>query len=140
MRDERGQMSVMIVGFFVVITLLAVVVINASAAYLQRQALGNLADGAALSAADAMRAERVYRLGVQSLTDIPLDERRAASLVGEYLQSSGRDFTDVRWSVQTQGNAILVRLDSRLDLPLVPPGWFASSRVVAEASGLLRVN
>ena len=52
-RDERGQATVMIIGLAVVLLMAAVVVVDASAAYLQRQGLDTVADGAALAGADA---------------------------------------------------------------------------------------
>ena len=48
-RDESGQTTVMIVGFAVVLMTAVGMVVNVSAAYLQRQSLDNLADGAALT-------------------------------------------------------------------------------------------
>ena len=47
--DERGSITVMSLGFLLLIGALTVVVVNASAAFLQRQELNNLADGAALA-------------------------------------------------------------------------------------------
>ena len=52
-RDERGSVTVLIVGLAVVLLMMAAVVTDASAAYLQRQGLDTLADGAALTGADA---------------------------------------------------------------------------------------
>ena len=48
-RDERGSITVMSIGFLLLLGTLTVVVVNASAAFLQRQELNNLADGAALA-------------------------------------------------------------------------------------------
>ncbi len=56
-RDERGQTSLLIMGFFVILSLLVGVVVDASAAYLRRQWFISLADGAALAAADGVKAE-----------------------------------------------------------------------------------
>ena len=50
-RDQRGQMSVMIVGFALVIMLAIAAVTDASAAYLQHSGLDTVADGAALAGA-----------------------------------------------------------------------------------------
>ena len=64
-RDERGQTTVLIVGFAVVLMMAVAMVVNASAAYLQRQSLDNLADGAALMAADAgAEGDDVYAGGL----------------------------------------------------------------------------
>ncbi|WP_447643347.1 pilus assembly protein TadG-related protein [Nocardioides zeae] len=51
--DQHGQTTLMIVGFAGVLFMLLAVVVDASAAYLQRQGLATIADGAALAGADA---------------------------------------------------------------------------------------
>ena len=48
-RDEQGQVTLLIIGFASILLMAIVVVVDASAAYLQRQGLDNLADGAAPS-------------------------------------------------------------------------------------------
>src|SRR5674476_309776 len=135
-RDDSGQLTVMIVGFFVVIGLLAVVVINASAAFLQRQQLNNAAYGAALAAAAGLSEEVAYRDGIDNVADIALDRRRAAQVVDDYLTSHD----DLQWQVGGDGTRVTVRLSRSLDLPLVPPGWMDSTRVTAEATALLRLH
>ena len=65
MSDERGQVTVLIAGFALLIAMLIAVVVDASAAYIQRQGLNTLADGAALHGADlAATGEEVYTRGV----------------------------------------------------------------------------
>ncbi|MFZ2503681.1 MAG: pilus assembly protein TadG-related protein, partial [Nocardioides sp.] len=65
-RSEAGQVTVLIVGFALVLLLAVVVVVDASAAYLQRQGLANLADGAALAGADAgAQGDEVYTTGLE---------------------------------------------------------------------------
>lgn len=135
-RREDGTITVMLVGFFIVVGLLAVVVINASAAFLQRQELNNAADGAALAAADALGQEGLYRTGVGE--DAPIDPRRAEAIVGEYLRATAPEID--HWRVSTDGDAVRVHLYRSMSLPLTPPGWFDSSRVTAEAAALLRIS
>ena len=53
--SEEGQVTLLIIGFAGILLMAIVVVIDASAAYLQRQGLDNLADGAALYAELAVR-------------------------------------------------------------------------------------
>ncbi len=62
-RDEAGQATVLIIGFAVVLAMVVAVVTDASAAYLQRQGLDTLADGAALAGADAVRGPGPTRAG-----------------------------------------------------------------------------
>lgn len=135
-RREEGTITVMVVGFFVVIGLLAVVVINSSSAFLQRQELNNVADGAALAAADGLRQETIYREGIDE--DAPIDPGRARDLVAAYLSATTTDLTT--WSVSTDSDTVHVHLDRSIALPLAPPGWFGTSRVTADAAALLRVE
>ena len=67
-RDERGQSAVLIVGLASFLLLAIVVVVDASAAFLQRQGLDTVADGAALAGADAgsRNLDSIYGSGVGS--------------------------------------------------------------------------
>ena len=64
--SEAGQVSVLIIGLMIVLAMTVAVVVDASAAYLHRQRLDTLADGAALYAADAAATGReTYLHGVE---------------------------------------------------------------------------
>ena len=54
-RDERGQATVLIVGLATFLAMTIALVVDSTAAYLQRQGLDTLADGAALRGADLGR-------------------------------------------------------------------------------------
>lgn len=135
-RREEGQITVMVVGFFIVVALLAVVVVNASSAFLQRQELDNVADGAALAAADALKAESIYEDGIGK--DAPLDVDRARRIVADYLASTHNDVA--AWQVTTEGDVVRVHLERLVDLALAPPGWQSRTRITADAAGVLRVS
>ncbi len=126
----------MVVGFFIVVGLLAVVVVNSSAAFLQRQELNNVADGAALAAADALQENTIYRDGVGE--DAPLDPQRASQIVSDYLSSTGNGVA--RWTVTTDGAGIHVHLERNIELALTPPGWRSTTNVTADATALLRIR
>ena len=126
--DESGAVTVMTIGFLDVIALLVVVVVNATAAYLQRQELANLSDGAALMAADGLDesvfyADREVRLGPDEAQD----------LVAEYVDGREARVLDV---VVTD-DSVTVRLEADVDLPLTPPGWTGRTTVSAEATAQL---
>ncbi len=89
-RDERGQMTLMIVGFAVILMMAVAVVVDASAAYLQRQGLDNLADGAALAGADGgAQGTEVYTRGLDGVrADLVADAARRS--VRDYLVASQR--------------------------------------------------
>lgn len=127
--DERGSVTVMTIGFLVVIALLLAVVVNATAAYLQRQEVANLADGAALAAADGLDEAAFY-----ANQRVELDAASARALVGDYL--AGEEVSSVR--VGVVDGTVTVRLERVVALPLTPPGWPDRTRVSAEASSQLR--
>jgi hypothetical protein len=129
MRRDDGTVTVMTIGFLVLIGLLTVVVVNSSAAFLERQRLNNLADGAALAAADGLDEAGFY-----ADRDIVLDPAEARRLVGDYL--AGEGVRVVR--VSTQGDSVDVHLERELDLTLTPPAWRSNTMVVADATAELR--
>jgi hypothetical protein len=138
--DERGQVSVIIIGFVVVLAMLFVVVVDASAAYLRRQALSSLADGAALAAADGIEGEQVYTGGLGERAAV--DPERARGLVASYLSSVGaeRRYPGLRQAVGTSGDRVVVRLDAPLGLPLSLPGIAGTARVAAESASVVAVR
>ncbi len=128
MTRERGTVTVMSIGFLFVLGLLTVVVVNSSSAFLERQRLNNLADGAALSAADGLDEAGFY-------TDrrVVLDPAEARRLVSDYL--AGEQVRVV--AVSTEGDTVSVHLERELDLALTPPGWTSSTTIVADATAQL---
>lgn len=124
--DERGQAAVLIIGLSVVLAMVVALVVDASAAYLQRSSLDTLADGAALRAADlGATGVDVYEGGVPDdrLAQTPTQARAA---VGDYLTGAGAFGSypgltyDVAVDVATR--TVRVTLRAPLDLPLSIPG------------------
>lgn len=136
MRSERGQITVMTIGLFVLLGLLAVVVINSSAAFLQRQQLSNLADGAALAAADGLSEEAFYRHGADD--SVRLDPAEARRLVASYVAASGGEVSDV--TVTASEDMVHVRVEKTVSLAIAPPGWSSRTTIVSEATSQLRLN
>ncbi|HWJ83085.1 MAG TPA: pilus assembly protein TadG-related protein [Nocardioides sp.] len=138
--DERGQASLMIIGFAVVIVSLIVVVVDASVAFLERQGLDNLADGAALYGADqAAEGTDVYTGGIGH-GDLDLTAARARAGVLEYLRKTGAyaDHPGLSAAVSVHGDAVVVRLSARVDLPFSVPGGPESARVASTGSAVVR--
>lgn len=139
-RDERGQVSVTIIGFALVVLLIVVVVIDAGAAYLQRQSLDNLADGAALYGADAAAEGRdVYRGGVGE-DDLNLTPDAARAAVRDYLRATGAyaAHPGLRFTVVVRDDRILVDLAAPVDLPLTLPGGPERPTVGATGAAVVR--
>lgn len=139
-RDERGSASVMIIGFGIVVLGLVAVVVDASVAFLERQGLDNLADGAALYGADmAAEGTEVYGSGLGE-GDLELSVGAARAAVGSYLRSSGAygDHAGLRASVRVSGDTIVVTLTSSVDLPFTLPGAPGSATVSSTGSAVVR--
>lgn len=136
MRCERGQITVITIGFFVFIGLLVVVVVNASAAFLQHQQLDNLADGAALAAADGLSRDDFYRRGADDHVEI--DQGDARRMVASYLSASGEQVTVVR--ISAAGDQVHVHIERTVDVAIAPPGWTSRTTIVSDATSQLRLS
>ena len=136
--SEGGQTSVLVVGFFAVVALLLVVVVDASAAYLRRQRLDSLADGAALAAVEGIRGDAVYEQGLGERA--VLDPGTARAHASDYLarMASGR-YPGLRWDVRTTADSVEVSVSAPLELPIAPPGW-SGSTVTARAAAYVEVS
>lgn len=128
-RGENGTVTVMSIGFLLLLGVLTVVVVNASAAFLQRQELNNLADGAALAAADGLDAAAFYER-----RQVVLSEGDVRGLVLGHIAGSEARLTELT----VDADRVRLRLERPMELPLVPPGWQSRTMVVADAAAWLR--
>jgi hypothetical protein len=140
-RDESGQTTLLILGFATIVIMVVVTVINASAAYLQRQALDNLADGAAMYGAD-LGATGAYDEGVPvDRLDQHADSVRQA--IDDYFVLSRAHqrypgiTSDVRVDAELQ--SVTVTVQAPLDLPLNIPGAPRRPLVGSTATAAVRV-
>ncbi len=134
-RDERGSSIVLICGLAVFLLMTVAAVIDISAAYLQRQGLDTLADGAALRGADlGATGTDVYEGGVGQ-DRLDLTETQARDAVGAYLTAVGahRRFPGLSYDVRVEQTRVVVALRAPLDLPLTVPG--SPDRPVVGATG-----
>lgn len=139
-RPEDGQATVLIVGFAVVALLMVAVAVDASAAYLRRQGLDNLADGAALAAADGVQGRQVYEGGLGERAEI--DPEVARGYVADYLRATGASsrYPGLRWSVDASTDRVVVHVVAPLDLPLTLPGLETRATVSATAASYVVVS
>jgi uncharacterized membrane protein len=141
-RDEHGQTTLLVIGFATVLAMAIVVVVDASAAYLQRSGLNTLADGAALYGADrGATGEEVYTGGVPD-ADLALTAGQARQGVEEYLRSVGAyaSYPGLTASVSVADDAVVVRLSAPLDLPLSIPGSPGGTSVSGTGSARTSVD
>lgn len=139
-RDDCGSVTPMIIGFGLLLLSLVVVVVDASVAFLERQSLDNLADGAALYGADmAAEGTEVYGRGLGH-GDLDLSVGAARRAVGSYLRDAGAygDHPGLRAVVSVSGDTIVVRLTSSVDLPFTLPGGPGSASVSSTGSAVVR--
>ena len=138
--SEGGQTALLIIGFVLVAAMLVVVVVDATAAYLRRQALSSLADGAALAAADGIEGQQVYTSGLGERAAV--DAGTARELVREHLSSVGaqRRYPGLVDVVDTDSDRVVVRLAAPLRLPLPLPGVARQSVVGATAAAVIVVS
>jgi len=141
-RDERGQATVLIVGFAVLLAMLVALVVDTSAAYLRRQGLDTLADGAALRGADlGATGEDVYQGGVPEET-LALTPAQARAAVGAYLRDAGAyvRYPGLSYAVRVDGDRVVVSLHAPLDLPLSVPGSPGRATIGADGSAVVGVD
>jgi Putative Flp pilus-assembly TadE/G-like len=141
--DERGTATLMIIAFALVLLTMTAVVTDASAAYLQRQGLDTLADGAALTAADAgASGSEAYGDGLGD--DLVLDADVARAAVTDYLHRVGAferyPGLTTRVLVDPTSQRVLVTVRAPVHLPLRVPGSPAQASVGATSSATVGVD
>jgi hypothetical protein len=142
-RDETGTASLLIIGLAVVLLMIAAVVTDASAAYLQRQGLDTLADGAALTAADAgASGEEAYGAGLGD--DLHLDPATARRAVLDYLHRVGADARypglTVDVVVDSTTRRVVVAVRAPVRLPLHVPGSPGHATVGARSAATVGID
>jgi hypothetical protein len=139
-RRQTGQATLLILGFFLIAVLLVGVTVDASAAYLRRQALNSLADGAALAAADGVQGEQVYTSGLGETAQI--DPAAAREYVATYLAQTRAHarYPGLRYQVLPAGDSVTVHVSAPLELPVPPPGWAGVTWVDGVASAAVPVG
>jgi hypothetical protein len=137
-RDERGQMTVLIVGFTFVIVLMIVVVTDISKVFLVRRDLDSTADGAVLAAANGLAAVYAQPAGGNAV----LDPDQARRLTADYLNqvAASNHFDGLDWSADVEGTTVTVRLTSTVQLPFRPPGFPGTSDIASESAAIVPIR
>src|SRR5690349_21769730 len=87
LREDDGQVMIVILGFAMIVFLLFAFVVSSSRVFLGQRDLAAAADSAAASAAQAVSESAVY--GGGSGQDLPLDPIAAEQYVVDYVTVSG---------------------------------------------------
>jgi len=138
-RDERGQLTVLIIGFTAIVVLMIVVVTDISKVFLVRRDLDATADGAVLAAANGLAA--IYAQPGDG-ENAEIDPEEARRLTAEYLDAvgAGDSFAGLDWSAEVDGTTVIVRLSSTVDLPFEPPGWRGRAEVASDAAAVVPIR
>lgn len=145
-RDQAGQSTVMIVGLAVVLLMVIGVVVDATAAYLHRQGLINVADGAALAGADAgsRNEESLYDEGIGSALRLEQQRAVAEAAVVDYLRAinAHADYPGLTWEVgfDPTRDTVVVSVRAPLDLPLTVPGSPERASISARAAAVVQLD
>ncbi|TNM37423.1 hypothetical protein FHP29_16465 [Nocardioides albidus] len=124
MTGQRGSSTPLVLAFTAIVLLLVAVVVDASAAYLARQRLNALADGAALQGADLGAQGADAYAGGLAAGDLAISRAEAESAVHAYLRDAGAATAHpgLRATVRVEGERLVVELTAPVDLPLHLPG------------------
>lgn len=143
-RGDRGSTIPLIIGFALVLALVVGVVVDATAAYLRRQQLDTLADGAALRGADLGAAGTEVYGGGLGAADLELTPAVARQAVESYLAAVGAyqryPGLQAAVSIDAAAHRVLVHLRAPADLPLHVPGSPAHPIVGAEGSAVVALD
>lgn len=118
---EEGQISLLILGFAVILMSLVVGGIAVTSAQLSRMALYDVADAAALDAADSV-SDSAYVAGVEDV--VPLADASVQQSAAAYVDRLPLPRGIESWSLQPgtgspDGRTAVVRMRATAELPLV---------------------
>ena len=132
-RDD-GQITLMIIGFVMIIVLAVGVVANASKAFVYRRSLASWADGAAIAAAQSVAEDVVY--AGETVEVLPISAADARRVVDEYVTRNGLAdrFDDLSVAVGVDPAAATVTVEFGVRVPLVLSGDAAGIPVSAAAT------
>ncbi len=131
-RGDDGTVLVLVLGLASVLIALVAVVADVSAAVLARRSLVSAADGAAVSAAQALDEERFYADGIAQ--GVPLSADAVTQRVAAYEAAARLDQPGLRLAGTVEGGTTAVVSATRtVDLPLRRWTGRGPVRLTAEA-------
>lgn len=111
---EEGSILLFGIGLSIAGLMIATVSINVASIWITRNVLDGIADGAALSAAQAVDADAIYQNGLGD--KLRLDESLARTRVKEYLDSANVNSQVQQFSVRSvvvSGTAVTVTVQAK---------------------------
>lgn len=131
---DDGTVLVLLLGFTAVLLLMVAVVVNVSSVILAKRGLASAADGAAISAAQALDLSGLYAGGLRE-GRLPLDRAQAAARVAAYeaQAAAGQPGLQLVVDVSADGTTAVVRGVRLVELPFGRLLGFEPVRVESEA-------
>ena len=115
-RGDDGSVLLLVLGLTGVLLVAVALVVNVSAVILAKRALASAADGAAISAAQALDEDVFYTAELAG--GLPLDPAEAAARVAAYRADVLGEQPGVVMSVAIDGRTAVVRASRTVTLPL----------------------
>jgi len=133
---ERGQISLLILGFTVIALMLIIGAVDVTAVQLARARLLDAADSAALDASDALDSASAYSGGLGSAVQISGDSVRQSA--AQYLAVQPRPHGISSWVLvdgtgSPDGQTAVIRLRGTADIPI-------AAKVVAAFGGSVTIT
>lgn len=121
-RDEGGSLTVLVIGYVFIATVLVVIGVDVSKVFLARRALSSAADAAALSAAQAADRSAIYAGDAGCGAVLPIDqagaEREADASLDDDLMDLRQTFHDVAPpDVSVTGGTVTVHVSGQVKVP-----------------------
>jgi hypothetical protein len=133
LRDDHGSVMLLGIGLVAICLLGAVVLVDASAAFLQRRQLLALADSAALAGAQSIDRAAYYAEGATDRTR--LDPAAVPVRVRGYLARTGEPGDVTLEAVHSDGRRVWVTLSSPMELPFLASAL--AGRITVQAAAQL---
>lgn len=143
---EDGQVGLLILGVCVLTLTFVIGIIDVTALQLARVRMYDVADAAALDAADSLAEDAAYRMGVGP--HIPLTEEAVRDQAGRYLAATGRPDHVSAWALAPgtgtrDGQTATVVLIGTVQVPIgsgLLGSVFGPMQVTVAASAQARVT
>jgi hypothetical protein len=118
--QDRGSVLLLVLGFAGLLLVLVAVVADVSAVVLAKRGVASAADGAAVSAAQAIDLATVYGEGLGA--QVPLDAGQARARVAAYEGQVRAQQPGLRLALRVEGRTAVVTGSRTVRLPFRLPG------------------